>query len=128
MRRAIVFFLLIITLLPTVSQWGTIAYFQLNRDYIAKVLCQNRKRPQLNCNGKCYLARKLKQQQDKQDKETTKRVESIPVLQLFAPPLTHFLFKGDTYVGKEKIEFRYQQLTYRTPVFKLLRPPRDLQV
>lgn len=32
----------------------------LNRDYIARVLCVNRDKPQMHCNGKCHLAKQLK--------------------------------------------------------------------
>ena len=64
MRSVIAYILLVAIMLPTLSPWGTIAYFKLNREYIAKVLCENRKRPELHCDGKCYLAKKLKQQQE----------------------------------------------------------------
>lgn len=83
MRSFLVYILLLAIMLPTVSPWGTIAYFQLNRDYIARVLCENRDKPQLHCNGQCYLAKRLKEQQDKQDKETSERVQNLPVLQWF---------------------------------------------
>lgn len=81
MRSITLHILLFAVLLPTVSQWGTIAYFHANRNYIARVLCQNRDKPQLNCNGQCYLAKQLKKQQDKHDKETTERVQNLPLLQ-----------------------------------------------
>ena len=33
--------------------------FEIRRDYIVANLCENRTRPKLNCNGKCFLAKKL---------------------------------------------------------------------
>lgn len=33
--------------------------FEIRRDYIVKNLCINRNRPQMHCNGKCYLAKKM---------------------------------------------------------------------
>jgi CarboxypepD_reg-like domain len=33
--------------------------FEMRKDYIIKNLCENRFKPQLNCNGQCYLAKKL---------------------------------------------------------------------
>jgi len=74
MRTLLVYILLVATLLPTVSQWGTIAYYHANKDYIARVLCENRDRPELHCDGHCFLAKRLKAQQEKQDQETTERV------------------------------------------------------
>jgi hypothetical protein len=33
--------------------------FEIRRDYIVKNLCVNRNRPQMHCDGKCYLAKKM---------------------------------------------------------------------
>ena len=43
--------------------------FEANQNYIAKALCENRDKPQLHCEGKCYLMKKLKQAQDKEQKQ-----------------------------------------------------------
>jgi hypothetical protein len=34
--------------------------YALNKEYIAKNLCENRNKPKLNCNGKCHLMKQLK--------------------------------------------------------------------
>ncbi len=33
--------------------------YQLRKDYIVNNLCENRLRPQMHCDGKCYLAKKI---------------------------------------------------------------------
>jgi hypothetical protein len=38
--------------------------YSLNKEYIAKNLCENRKKPGSHCNGKCYLAKQLKKAGD----------------------------------------------------------------
>ena len=124
MRSVLVYILLFAIMLPTVSSWGTIAYFQLNRDYIARVLCENRDKPQLNCNGQCYLAKRLKAQQDKQDKETTERVQHMPVLQLFwQSPSTVFVAPARQLVDCPSL-FTYLLKNYSAPLLSLLQPPR----
>lgn len=40
-------------------QMGVVTYFELNRDYIAKVLCINREKPVSSCHGQCFLSRNL---------------------------------------------------------------------
>ncbi|WP_316820903.1 hypothetical protein [Pedobacter gandavensis] len=45
------------------------AGFEINQQYIAAELCVNKDKPQLQCNGKCYLMKKLKQAQDKEQKQ-----------------------------------------------------------
>ncbi|MDH5365551.1 MAG: hypothetical protein OEW67_01075 [Cyclobacteriaceae bacterium] len=41
--------------------------YTVRQDYIAKVLCINRDKPMLNCNGKCVLAQKIKKAQEQED-------------------------------------------------------------
>jgi hypothetical protein len=45
------------------------AGFELNQKYIAAELCVNKNRPEMHCNGKCYLMKKLKQAEDKEQKQ-----------------------------------------------------------
>lgn len=45
----------------------TVGGFYLNQPYIAKVLCENRDKPQSGCNGVCQLKKKLKQDQEDQE-------------------------------------------------------------
>ncbi|ACT93462.1 hypothetical protein [Dyadobacter fermentans] len=123
MRTFIVYIWLITTILPTFSQWGTIAYYNVNKEYITRVLCQNRDKPQLHCNGKCYLAKKLKEQQKKQDQQTSSRVESIPVLHLFTPAFAHFEFAPVPAPQAGPISFSYQLGTYQAPLSILVPPP-----
>lgn len=112
-------------MLPTVSPWGTIACFQLNRDYIARVLCENRDRPQMNCNGQCYLAKRLKAQQDKQDKETSERVQNLPGLQLFwEAPVTFDAFTPPVVTTQKSWLVLYLLKRYSAPLLNLFQPPR----
>ena len=124
MRNALVYILLFATLLPTVSPWGTIAYYHANKDYIARVLCENRARPELHCDGKCYLAKQLKAQQDKQDKETTERVQNTPILQLFCQATLPFQFRSIRALFQVVSFPTYRLPSYLTPMLGLFRPPR----
>ncbi|GAB3799143.1 hypothetical protein GCM10028819_21820 [Spirosoma humi] len=124
MKNVLVYILLIATLLPTVSPWGTIAYYHVNKAYIARVLCENRDKPQLHCDGQCYLAKQLKARQDKQDKETTERVQNTPVLQLFCQANLPFLFRQPKVVLLQAAFFVYQFPRYGAPRSGLFRPPQ----
>ncbi len=33
--------------------------YMVNYDYISKVLCENKAKPKLKCNGKCHLMKEL---------------------------------------------------------------------
>ncbi len=45
------------------------AGFELNTKYIAAKLCENIDKPMLNCKGKCYLAKKIKEAEEKEKGE-----------------------------------------------------------
>ncbi len=38
--------------------------YVVNQDYIAEFLCINKEKPELSCNGKCYLMQKLNEQNE----------------------------------------------------------------
>ena len=40
--------------------------FKLNQTYIAATLCVNKNKPEVRCEGKCYLTKKLKQADEKE--------------------------------------------------------------
>lgn len=42
--------------------WPIVNYVT-NYDYIATVLCENKDKPELKCNGQCYLMKQLAKQQ-----------------------------------------------------------------
>lgn len=51
-----------------ISRLLVTAAFELNQQYIAEYFCVNKDKPMLHCDGKCYLARKLKEAEEKEKK------------------------------------------------------------
>ncbi|MFT0714709.1 hypothetical protein [Flagellimonas lutimaris] len=47
--------------------WPIMEYVA-NYEYISEVLCKNKNKPELQCNGKCYLAQQLEEQQKDSDR------------------------------------------------------------
>ena len=123
MRSLLAYLLIFAVLLPSISPWGTIAYYHLNKDYIARVLCENRDKPQLHCDGQCYLAKQLKVRQDKQEKETTERVQNIPSLQLFCERGTTYRFAPSITEQFAQGHFAYMARPYAQVLRGLFRPP-----
>lgn len=50
--------------------------FKLNQDYITKVLCINREKPQLDCNGQCVLMQKMQKAQESNNPEQSQSSKS----------------------------------------------------
>jgi hypothetical protein len=52
--------------------------FYLNQKSLAKTFCENKDKPEMKCNGKCYLAKKLKQiAQEEQEERQNKLVPPL---------------------------------------------------
>lgn len=66
--RFIAILLLLSSVTMNLSGLFVFAGFEMNREYIVKELCINKDKPQLHCNGKCYLMKKLKQAEEKEQK------------------------------------------------------------
>ena len=78
MKSVIALLLFVAMQLPLMNQWGAVAYYRVNQDYIAKNLCENRDKPMLDCNGQCYLAKQLKAAEEKEQKSNSERLERMP--------------------------------------------------
>jgi hypothetical protein len=94
-RQLLTYALIASLLLQLVSREAIVMSFELNRAFIAKTLCENRDRPSLNCNGQCYLAKKLQAQQEREDRETTERIQNLPTVVLSCVDLFRFAFEGN---------------------------------
>lgn len=75
-KRIIATFLLLTWLCQVGDRYVVMLEFYLNQSYIAKNLCENRARPQLNCNGNCVLSKKLAEEQKKQQEIPQKKTEN----------------------------------------------------
>jgi hypothetical protein len=78
MLQRITAYLLIFSLITVnFSRFFIFAGFELNRNYIATKLCENRNKPWLHCDGKCYFAKKVKQAEDKQASDERQSQKSL---------------------------------------------------
>src|SRR5262249_35709438 len=59
MKFVVVPIFITLIIIQSFSKWIIIAEFNIYRNYIAKRLCENRYRPQMHCNGKCVLMKKM---------------------------------------------------------------------
>lgn len=57
----------------SLSKTMVLAGFRMNRSYIAAELCENRDKPQLHCQGKCYLKKKLQLAEQKEKEQELKK-------------------------------------------------------
>lgn len=81
--RVVLFSMVLLSLL--FSQPLTIITFQLNKNFIAKNLCENRSKPKMQCNGKCKLGKKLAEENSNNEQSFSfAKVEVISYQSYFA--------------------------------------------
>ncbi|WP_422360182.1 hypothetical protein [Reichenbachiella sp.] len=61
---------------PILCTW-TVVDFAMNRDYIASYLCENQNRPELECQGKCFLMTKLRKQMNDTREHKAKQLTQL---------------------------------------------------
>jgi hypothetical protein len=74
------YLLISLVLLQTFSREVLVVDFTLNRATITARYCVNKARPQLHCDGQCYFAKKLKQQQERENKAPNPLKEQLEML------------------------------------------------
>lgn len=101
--------------------------YEVRKEYIAKTLCVNLNKPLLNCNGKCYLAKKLAESSRQEERQAEQNYMASLIYQVMdshsnklfdnIPFSTPFLF-FDT------IKYRYQCSSKDCPLIgSIFRPP-----
>lgn len=105
---------------------GFIIYWKANQAYITATLCENKDKPEMNCNGKCYLNKQLKKADDTENDK-----KSIPnaILKLKSVDLfvlqNHYWNFGNYLFASDKSTPIYRSLNLLTGYQNsLFRPPK----
>jgi len=102
---------------------GIIAYYELNKSYIAQNLCENRDKPQIKCCGKCYLRKQLKKAEDENtgSKQLPTKIDKVEVAAFFPLAPIHISVQG--FSLKVIFHDRYQQPSGSDPLSSIFHPP-----
>jgi hypothetical protein len=99
MRQVLAILLLCSLSVHCAGRLGIVATWWLNRDYVARVLCVNRDKPQMHCNGKCHLAKQLRAADAAEQKQPLGGKQAFQDITLFCATtplrLTTPLFFGE---------------------------------
>ena len=82
MKACFAYLLTALVLLQTFSRELLVVDFALNQATITARFCVNKARPQLHCDGKCYFAKQLQKQEERENKAPNplkERLEMLPV-------------------------------------------------
>ena len=117
--------IIILTLTMLFKPLWPIVEYVVNYDYIVNVLCENKDKPKLNCDGKCYLAKQLAKASKEDGKNPfEKRQISVEQVQpIFLQFISVFVFPElFSFFLKEPI--RYFKILFSSPhILDLIQPP-----
>jgi len=78
-KNFITLFLITAFALQNFSKLALAFSYEINKEYIAKTLCENRAAPEKKCNGKCQLKKDMKEEERNQN-IPSKQVKEVEVL------------------------------------------------
>ena len=99
-----------------------VADYIINYDYITKVLCVNKAKPMMHCNGKCHLMKELAKNAE-QDKPLSKKSNAAEAEVLFFQPVASFSFKPVTVAVTTQNNSSYSNLYAHINSDSIFHPP-----
>ncbi|MCK5908299.1 MAG: hypothetical protein KAG37_11930 [Flavobacteriales bacterium] len=94
-----------------------------NYEYISQELCENKDKPELECNGKCYL---IKQTRALQEEQEEKEAVISEVLNLQYTTSDSFSYELLSFIDVERINiFPYSEKEYSVISDLITPPPRS---
>jgi hypothetical protein len=98
--------------------------YVVNYDYIVKELCENKEKPQLQCNGKCHLKKELaKSAADEQSPADKKQNSKQEMEVLFYQETPIFYQKMPVVFTDKNVNASYQNFYALTAIQSTFHPP-----
>ncbi|OHX64388.1 hypothetical protein [Flammeovirga pacifica] len=96
---------------------------EIQRDFIEKVFCINKDKPEMSCHGQCFINKQMKKEAQKQ--EETNTITTKEVVLSYAEKeclIPHFSQKNPLLTSLRVLK-KAPQLTAKDKADRLLRPP-----
>ena len=122
MKTVAALFLVVILLLQCSIKMGIVTYYHLNKEYITANFCENKAKPNMKCNGKCYLNKKIKAQEQTENKVPS-LLKDIKEVLLFVTYYSIHLPSID-YKPMNSTHRTYLDKEYSAPVAGIFQPPQ----
>ncbi|MGO3182408.1 MAG: hypothetical protein ACTIJ9_06195 [Aequorivita sp.] len=104
--------------------WPVLDYVA-NYDYIVTTLCENRDKPELECNGKCHLSKELAKEAGADDKNPLNKTSKTEIPQfIISEDIQEYAFVSETDItSTEKTGYK-SNLSASLYISKILHPPQ----
>ena len=121
MKIAIGVILFLLVMSQSFKNWIIITEYDLNKDYITKVFCENRNRPKMHCDGKCILAKRMAAAEENETTPTAPQRPSWEV-SIFVPDHLQYCSQTNSLPDLHFIpaEISFKEISFSSRIF---RPP-----
>ena len=97
--------------------------YQINKNYIAANFCENKSKPEMKCNGHCYLKKQLQANDENQSK--------LPFNLKAIQEIIFFISHSEIIIPKQNILFdlyftNQEHSNYPSPLFGIFHPPKTV--
>ena len=96
--------------------------YAVNYDYISKVLCINKAKPKLKCNGKCHLMKELAKASD-DEKPISSNKKTNTLNDLFVQEVNSFVFMNNRVTVPFILNTNYANLYSHLDTYSFFHPP-----
>ena len=97
--------------------------YEFNKEFIIKNYCVNKNRPQLHCDGKCYLAKKLKAAQERDEEKSLQNFVEKLLTENFVHHISfEFEIISKAFILEVK-NYLYLSIPYPSPNLSIFQPP-----
>ncbi|SHF58189.1 hypothetical protein SAMN05444483_101668 [Salegentibacter echinorum] len=104
--------------------WPVIEYV-VNYNYIVEVLCENKDKPEMECDGKCYLSKQLAKQTESVENNPFQDIKKIEIPQfIIAEEIAKFNFYPKTNFTLKKVIGYKPNLKAFQFTSKIFHPPQ----
>ena len=100
-----------------------VAYYNINKDYISSVLCINKAKPASTCKGKCYLSKKM-DEQEKQEQTIPSVLKGLDEAVFYFSDWSLTLNPRFSIVQEIACLDGYQMQHYASPMDHIIQPPQ----
>lgn len=115
-------------LLQSFSKVWIVFSFKINQDYIARVLCINRDKPETLCSGKCVLTQRIQADEEQEKKgvphKQTGQKETLYCFEYFAGLSERPVLRAE----KQKNTFQHQTPITAAMLKGIFHPPNFVRV
>ncbi len=119
--KKIVFIILIALILKPILP---VVDYIVNYEYISKVLCVNKAKPMMHCNGKCHLMKELAKAAETENPKSSDKKQNTPIQEvLFFKEIKSFSIVSFSFSTESKINSSYLELYSYLNTNSVFHPP-----